>query len=66
MIKIFRYGEISNEDIFARKSPMADVESTVAGIIKAVREKGDAALYEFSLRFDKVVLESFMVSDEEM
>ena len=66
MIKIYRYGEISSEDIFARKSPMADVEEAVAEIIKAVREKGDAALYEFSLRFDKVALESFMVSEEEM
>ena len=66
MIKIYRYGEIPSEDIFARKSPMADVEEAVAKIIKTVREKGDAALYEFSLRFDKVALESFMVSEEEM
>ncbi|MBQ9911904.1 MAG: histidinol dehydrogenase [Firmicutes bacterium] len=66
MIKIYRYGEIANEEIFARVSPMADVEDTVAEIVAEVRKRGDEALYEYSLRFDKASLESLEVSKEEM
>ena len=37
MIRIYRYGEIPNEEIFARVSPMSNVEDAVAEIIKGVR-----------------------------
>ena len=35
----------------------ADVDAVVAGILDAVRKRGDAALIEFTLRFDHVDLE---------
>ena len=66
MIKIYRYGEIGKEEIFARVSPMADVEDAVAEIIANVRKRGDEALYGYSLKFDKAELSSLEVTEEEM
>ena len=40
MIKIFKYGEVSNSEIFARTEPTVNVEETVAEIIKNVKERG--------------------------
>ena len=47
MIKIYKYGEVSNDEIFARAVPTVNVEETVAEIIKNVRENGDRALFEY-------------------
>ncbi len=66
MIKILRYGEVPNSDIFARTAPLLNVEDTVAEIIKNVRESGDAALFEYCERFDKAKLSSLLVSEEEI
>ena len=66
MISIKRYGEVSNEEIFARTAPTVNVEATVAEIIKNVREKGDAALFEYCARFDGAKLDSLAVTAEEI
>ncbi len=66
MIKILRYGEVSNSEIFARTEPAVNVEDTVAEIIKNVRERGDAALFEYCEKFDKAKLSSLLVSEEEI
>ena len=47
MIKIFKYGEVKDDEIFARFEPTVSVEDTVSEIIKNVRERGDAALFEY-------------------
>lgn len=47
------------------QSDSASVESLVADIIESVRERGDAAVREYSEKFDKISLESFEVSAEE-
>ena len=39
MIKIMKYGEVANCDIFARAVPTVNVEDVVADIIKNVRER---------------------------
>ncbi len=52
MIKKYRYGEVANEDIFARTQMPANVEGIVADIIENVRQRGDAALQEYSEKFD--------------
>lgn len=65
MIRIYKYGEVSNEDIFARTVPETDVAAIVTDIIKNVRENGDRALYEYCRKFDKAELESLIVSKEE-
>ena len=66
MIKIFKYGEVANEDVFARAVPSVNVEDTVADIIDNVRKKGDAALYEYCEKFDKAKLSSLAVTEEEI
>lgn len=66
MISILKYGQVANEDIFARVTPTVNVEDIVTDIIKNVREKGDEALYEYSRKFDKAELTSLQVTEEEI
>lgn len=66
MINILRYAEIDNKDIFIRSTSTADVTKTVFDIIAAVREKGDEALKEFTLKFDGAQLDSLLVSEDEI
>ena len=66
MIKIYRYGEVSNEEIFARFSPTASVEGVVAEIIANVVKNGDSALKEYAKKFDGVTLDSLEVTKEEI
>lgn len=66
MIKIMKYGEVPNSEIFARSVPKTDVAGTVAEIIKNVREYGDKALFEYCEKFDKAQLSSLAVTKEEI
>ena len=66
MIKIYKYGEVSNEKIFARENISANVEGIVSEIIENVKQNGDKALYEYCLKFDKAQLQSLEVSSEEI
>ncbi|MBE6600576.1 MAG: histidinol dehydrogenase, partial [Ruminococcaceae bacterium] len=66
MIKILKYGEIDNKDIFARVEPTVNVADTVSDIIANVRKNGDAALFEYCEKFDRAKLSCLAVSDEEI
>ncbi len=66
MIKIYSYGEVSNDEIFARVVPTVDVESIVSDIIATVRRDGDAALLDYTERFDKVRLSALQVTPDEI
>ena len=66
MIRIYKYGEVSKEEIFARESIDAGVEGIVADIIANVVRRGDEALFEYCEKFDKVKLDAFEVSEEEI
>ena len=66
MIRIMKYGETPNGEIFARSMPTVNVTETVAEILKQVRERGDEALREYTAKFDHAELESLLVSQEEM
>ena len=66
MIRILKYGEVANEDIFARVTPTVNVEEIVTGIIQNVRTQGDAALFEYTKKFDKAELTSLLVTEEEI
>ena len=66
MIKIYNYGQVSDEEIFARENIAANVESVVAQIIATVVEKGDKALFNYAAQFDKVTLDSLEVSAQEL
>ncbi len=66
MIKIYKYGEVSNSEIFARDNIASGVEAIVSDIIANVRKNGDKALFEYAEKFDKVSLSSLEVSEEEI
>ena len=66
MIKILKYGEVPNSEIFARTEPTVNVEATVSEIIANVRAKGDTALYEYCEKFDRAKLSSLAVTPEEI
>lgn len=67
MIKIINIENAAKEDILTRDIKLeSGVEAIVADIIKNVREDGDAALKEYSLKFDKAEIENLRVTAEEI
>ena len=66
MIRILNCGEVSADEIFARVTPTVDVSAIVSDIIQTVRSQGDAALKEYTLRFDGAALETLQVTPEEI
>ena len=66
MIKIYKYGEVSSSEIFARENIAPDVEGVVAEIIANVIKNADEALFEYSKKFDKADLTSLEVTSEEI
>ena len=66
MIRILRYKEVKNSEIFARVVPTVDVASVVADIIADVRRNGDRALLAYTEKFDKATLTSLAVTPEEI
>ena len=66
MIKILKYGQVPNSEVFARVSPAVDVEKIVADILEDVRANGDKALLAYNLKFDKAALDTLLVSREEI
>ena len=66
MIRIMKYGETPNTEIFARTMPTVNVTDTVAEIIRNVREQGDKALREYTKKFDKASVRSLTVTKKEM
>ena len=66
MIKVYKYGEVSNDEIFSRAVMPSNVEQTVADIIADVRQNGDAALLKYNEKFDGAVMTSVEVTEEEL
>ncbi|MBQ8145553.1 MAG: histidinol dehydrogenase [Clostridia bacterium] len=66
MIKIYKYGEVANSEIFARDNIDSGVEGIVTDIIENVKKNGDKALFEYCERFDRVKLSTLEVSEEEI
>lgn len=66
MIKIYKYGEVSNDQIFNRENISANVEDAVTEIIKTVKCGGDAALKEYCAKFDNAILTDLEVSEKEI
>ena len=66
MIKIMKYGQVPNSEIFARVTPMVDVAGIVADILYDVRKNGDRAVLAYCAKFDKAELETVEVSKEEI
>ena len=66
MIKIYKCGEVSPEEIFARVNPTSNVEGIVADIIAEVIKNKDNALKAYSEKFDGVKLETLEVTGSEI
>ena len=66
MIKIMKYGVVSEDEIFSRSSSSKDVSSVVSSIIKDVQEKGDEALREYTKKLDGADIFEIEVSKEEI
>lgn len=65
MIRIYPYGEVNNQEIFARAEPTVNVSDIVAEIIRDVQRRGDEALLEYTKRFDKAELTNLQVTEAE-
>ncbi len=65
MIKIISENICFN-DIFSRKEDKLDIEKSVAEIILNVKNNGDSALRFYTEKFDKVKINNFLVSKEEI
>lgn len=66
MIKIYKYGEVSNEEIFFRGNIASNVENVVSEIIANVINNKDKALFEYCEKFDKARLDSLEVTEAEI
>jgi len=66
LIQILKYGEVPNSEIFARVVPEVDVRAIVTDIIQNVRTVGDAAVLEYTAKFDKAALTALEVTPEEI
>ena len=66
MIKILKYGEVANNDIFARVVPEMNVEAIVTDIIENVKTNGDKAIFEYCEKFDKAKLSALEVTQAEI
>lgn len=66
MIKIYKYGEVSNDEIFARVEPKMNVEQIVSDILGNVKKHGDFALIDYTKKFDGVCINTLQVTKEEI
>ena len=65
MIKIMKYGDVPNDQIFARSQSQENVEDIVISILNDVKQNGDSALLQYCKKFDGADLECLEVSEEE-
>lgn len=66
MIPIYEYGQVPNSEIFARDNIASNVEGAVTEILAQVAARGDEALREYTLRFDKADLTDLEVTEAEI
>lgn len=66
MIKIYEYGQVSADEIFARSTATQNVSATVKEIIARVQDAGDVALREYAEKFDGAPLTNIEVSKQEI
>ncbi len=66
MIKIMKYGQLPNSEIFARKEPTANVSPIVEEIIRNVRDRGDEAVLAYTEKFDGAALSALEVTQSEI
>ena len=62
MIKIYKVGQVPEEEILQRSDPVSNVSAPVAEILANVRKNGDAAVLDYTRRFDGAELRSLEVT----
>ncbi|WP_292389682.1 histidinol dehydrogenase [Methanosarcina sp. UBA5] len=63
--KLSDVSEAEMQKLLSRGSGLENVAKTVSSVLSDVRTRGDAALREYTAKFDKVELANFEVSEEE-
>ena len=66
MIKIMKYGDVPNSEIYRRDNISSNVGGTVSEIIANVIKNKDKALFDYAERFDKAKLSALEVTPEEI
>lgn len=66
MIKIYQFDDVKKDEIFARNDAQQDVSGKVREIIADVVARGDAAVKEYTAKFDGAALDTLQVSDQEI
>ncbi len=66
MIRTVYRNEISDSEIFDRIGGAPDISGVVSEIIEDVKVRGDAALIEYALKFDRAKLDSLEVTQDEI
>lgn len=66
MIKIYQFDDVKKDEIFARNDAQQDVSGKVREIIADVVARGDAAVKEYTAKFDGAALDTLQVSEQEM
>ena len=66
MIRIYEFSQVDPAEIFQRETPISRVEEPVAAILADVKKRGDAAVLEYTARFDRCNLSSLAVTAQEI
>ena len=66
MIRIYRDGELSDDQLLYRNATKVDVAGIVADILDHVRREGDKAVFAYTEKFDGARLDTLLVSQEEI
>ena len=66
MIKIYKYGEVDNSEIFSRVNISGNVSEIVTQIIENVKTNKDEALKFYAQKFDGVKLDNLLVTEQEI
>jgi histidinol dehydrogenase len=67
-MKIYQYPkqEVWNEIVTRPRLDLTKLNATVSTVLADVKQRGDEAVREYGLKFDKVMLESLAVSEQEL
>ena len=66
MIKLMKYGQLPNSEIFARVTPEVNVAAVVSDILSTVRKEGDRAVLAYTKKLDGADLAAIEVSEAEI
>ena len=66
MIKLMKYGQLPNSEIFARVNPETDVAAVVSDILSTVRREGNRAVLAYTKKLDGADLTAIEVSEAEI